>query len=211
MKINKDVDYLSSRQYRCHPDMPVYWEKSMSPSIPGLQTNVLEQGAEIHDTQSSMIFEDMIGKLVTNWLQRIRHRTMLCCPQPKSIRQAIPAYRNLENSVKGLLTRLVTGLLLSAAAMAAPTAKDAELLVTTTAEKINTIVDGASTLLCDRSRPILPADWRDSGSRLLTMILLPAVLWVMWRVSVMCRVCRRESARQHGPTYPSSGTCYTTH
>ena len=26
----------------------------------------LEPGAEIHDTQSSMIFEDMIGKLVTN-------------------------------------------------------------------------------------------------------------------------------------------------
>jgi phospholipid transport system substrate-binding protein len=47
--------------------------------------------------------------------------------------------------VKGLLTILVTGLLMPVVAMAAPTARDAELLVTTTAEKINIIVDGASS------------------------------------------------------------------
>jgi len=33
---------------------------------PGAADEVLEQGSEIYDTQSSMIFEDMIGKLVTN-------------------------------------------------------------------------------------------------------------------------------------------------
>ena len=60
------------------------------------------------------------------------------------IRQAIPAYRNLENRVKVSILALVTSFLLSSAAIAAPTAKDAELLVTTTADKINAIVDGAS-------------------------------------------------------------------
>jgi phospholipid transport system substrate-binding protein len=60
-------------------------------------------------------------------------------------RQAIPAYRNLENRVKLSFLALATSFILSAAAMAAPTAKDAELLVTTTADKINVIVEGAST------------------------------------------------------------------
>jgi len=47
--------------------------------------------------------------------------------------------------VKGLLTVLVAGLLMSVTAIASPTAKDAEQLVTSTAEKINVIVNGASS------------------------------------------------------------------
>jgi phospholipid transport system substrate-binding protein len=46
--------------------------------------------------------------------------------------------------VKVSLPTLITGLLLSACAMAGPSAKEAEQLVTSTAEKINIIVDGAS-------------------------------------------------------------------
>jgi len=49
--------------------------------------------------------------------------------------------------VKVSLPTLITGLLLSACAMAGPTAKDAEQLVTSTADKINTIVEGASTYM----------------------------------------------------------------
>ncbi len=47
--------------------------------------------------------------------------------------------------MKGTLPTLITGLLLSACAMAGPSAKDAEQLVTTKAEEINTIVAGASS------------------------------------------------------------------
>jgi phospholipid/cholesterol/gamma-HCH transport system substrate-binding protein len=59
MKINKDVDYLSI-------DSSVLGEKYVA-IYPGSEDDVLEEGAEIYDTQSSMIFEDMIGKLVTNY------------------------------------------------------------------------------------------------------------------------------------------------
>ncbi len=56
----------------------------------------------------------------------------------------MPAYRKLENRVKVSILALVTSFLLSSAAIAASTAKDAELMVTNTADKINIIVNDAS-------------------------------------------------------------------
>jgi phospholipid transport system substrate-binding protein len=49
--------------------------------------------------------------------------------------------------VKGRLPTFIAGLLLAACALAAPSAKEAEQLVTTTAEKINAIVAGASSYM----------------------------------------------------------------
>lgn len=61
------------------------------------------------------------------------------------IRKAILAYHNLEHSVKLSFLALATSILWSAATVAAPTAKEAELLISTTADEINAIVEGAST------------------------------------------------------------------
>jgi len=66
MKINKDVDYLSADSSAVIQTAGVLGEKYVA-LYPGSEDDVLENGAEIHDTQSSMIFEDMIGKLVTNY------------------------------------------------------------------------------------------------------------------------------------------------
>lgn len=65
MKINSDVNYLSSDSSAVIQTSGVLGEKYVA-IYPGSADESLEQGAEIHDTQSSMIFEDMIGKLVTN-------------------------------------------------------------------------------------------------------------------------------------------------
>ena len=61
------------------------------------------------------------------------------------IRQAILACRNLENRVKLSFLALATSILLSTSAVAAPTAKEAEQLISTTSDAINAIVEGAST------------------------------------------------------------------
>jgi phospholipid/cholesterol/gamma-HCH transport system substrate-binding protein len=66
MKINKDVDYLSIDSSAVIQTAGVLGEKYVA-IYPGSEDDVLEEGAEIYDTQSSMIFEDMIGKLVTNY------------------------------------------------------------------------------------------------------------------------------------------------
>jgi len=65
MKINSDVNYLSSDSSAVIQTSGVLGEKYVA-IYPGSADESLEPGAEIHDTQSSMIFEDMIGKLVTN-------------------------------------------------------------------------------------------------------------------------------------------------
>jgi phospholipid/cholesterol/gamma-HCH transport system substrate-binding protein len=65
MKINKDVDYLSSDSSAVIQTSGVLGEKYVA-IYSGSADEVLESGSEIYDTQSSMIFEDMIGKLVTN-------------------------------------------------------------------------------------------------------------------------------------------------
>ncbi|HEY6131932.1 MAG TPA: outer membrane lipid asymmetry maintenance protein MlaD [Halioglobus sp.] len=65
MKIKKDVDYLSIDSSAVIQTAGVLGEKYVA-IYPGSEDDVLEAGAEIYDTQSSMIFEDMIGKLVTN-------------------------------------------------------------------------------------------------------------------------------------------------
>lgn len=65
MKINKDVDYLSIDSSAVIQTAGVLGEKYVA-IYPGSEDDVLTAGAEIYDTQSSMIFEDMIGKLVTN-------------------------------------------------------------------------------------------------------------------------------------------------
>lgn len=65
MKINKDVDYLSTDSSAVIQTAGVLGEKYVA-IYPGSEDDVLTAGAEIYDTQSSMIFEDMIGKLVTN-------------------------------------------------------------------------------------------------------------------------------------------------
>lgn len=65
MKIEKDVDYLSDDSSAVIQTAGVLGEKYVA-IYPGSSDEVLEGGSEIYDTQSSMIFEDMIGKLVTN-------------------------------------------------------------------------------------------------------------------------------------------------
>ena len=65
MKINSDVNYLSSDSTAVIQTSGVLGEKYVA-IYPGSADEYLEPGSEIHDTQSSMIFEDMIGKLVTN-------------------------------------------------------------------------------------------------------------------------------------------------
>lgn len=66
MKIDKDVDYLSIDSSAVIQTAGVLGEKYVA-IYPGSEDDVLTAGAEIYDTQSSMIFEDMIGKLVTNY------------------------------------------------------------------------------------------------------------------------------------------------
>jgi phospholipid transport system substrate-binding protein len=59
----------------------------------------------------------------------------------------------MEHTVKNALLALAAGLLMSAAALAAPTAKDAEELITNSANEINVIVEGASAYYdTDRER-----------------------------------------------------------
>ncbi len=59
----------------------------------------------------------------------------------------------MKHTVTHSVLALLAGLLLSTAAVAAPTAKDAEALITTSAEKINAIVEGASAYYdTDRER-----------------------------------------------------------
>ena len=65
MKIDKDVDYLSSDSSAVIQTSGVLGEKYVA-IYPGSADELLQAGSEITDTQSSMIFEDMIGKLVTN-------------------------------------------------------------------------------------------------------------------------------------------------
>ena len=65
MKINKDVNYISTDSSAVIQTAGVLGEKYIA-IYPGSDDAVLEAGGEITDTQSSMIFEDMIGKLVTN-------------------------------------------------------------------------------------------------------------------------------------------------
>ena len=65
MKINKDVNYLSSDSSAVIQTAGILGEKYVA-LYPGSADEVLDAGREIYDTQSSMIFEDMIGKLVTN-------------------------------------------------------------------------------------------------------------------------------------------------
>ncbi len=65
MKIEKDVDYLADDSSAVIQTAGVLGEKYVA-IYPGSADEVLEGGSEIYDTQSSMIFEDMIGKLVTN-------------------------------------------------------------------------------------------------------------------------------------------------
>lgn len=65
MKIEKDVDYLSDDSSAVIQTAGVLGEKYVA-IYPGSSDVVLEAGSEIYDTQSSMIFEDMIGKLVSN-------------------------------------------------------------------------------------------------------------------------------------------------
>ncbi len=65
MSINKDVDYLSDDSSAVIQTSGVLGEKYVA-IYPGSSDQPLTAGAEIYDTQSSMIFEDMVGKLVTN-------------------------------------------------------------------------------------------------------------------------------------------------
>jgi phospholipid/cholesterol/gamma-HCH transport system substrate-binding protein len=66
MKIDQDVDYLSVDSSAVIQTAGVLGEKYVA-LYPGSEDDVLTEGTEIFDTQSSMIFEDMIGKLVTNY------------------------------------------------------------------------------------------------------------------------------------------------
>lgn len=65
MKIDGSVDYLSSDSSAVIQTAGVLGERYVA-IYPGSEDETLESGGEIHDTQSSMILEDMIGKLVTN-------------------------------------------------------------------------------------------------------------------------------------------------
>ena len=65
IKIKKDVDYLSEDSSAVIQTAGVLGEKYLA-IYPGSNEETLVDGSEIYDTQSSMIFEDMIGKLVTN-------------------------------------------------------------------------------------------------------------------------------------------------
>ena len=65
LKINKTVDYLADDSSAVIQTAGVLGEKYVA-IYPGSNDALLEGGSEITDTQSSMIFEDMIGKLVTN-------------------------------------------------------------------------------------------------------------------------------------------------
>jgi len=66
MKIDKRVDYLSTDSSAVIQTAGVLGEKYVA-IYPGSEDDVLKEGAEIYDTQSSIIFEDVIGKLVTNY------------------------------------------------------------------------------------------------------------------------------------------------
>ncbi|MEZ5571738.1 MAG: outer membrane lipid asymmetry maintenance protein MlaD [Halioglobus sp.] len=65
MKISKDVDYLADDSSAVIQTAGVLGEKYVA-IYPGSNDDTLVEGSQIYDTQSSMIFEDMIGKLVTN-------------------------------------------------------------------------------------------------------------------------------------------------
>jgi phospholipid/cholesterol/gamma-HCH transport system substrate-binding protein len=65
IKISRDVDYLSDDSSAVIQTAGVLGEKYLA-IYPGSNEETLVDGSEIYDTQSSMIFEDMIGKLVTN-------------------------------------------------------------------------------------------------------------------------------------------------
>jgi phospholipid/cholesterol/gamma-HCH transport system substrate-binding protein len=65
MKIAKDVDYLAEDSSAVIQTAGVLGEKYVA-IYPGANDDTLVEGSKIYDTQSSMIFEDMIGKLVTN-------------------------------------------------------------------------------------------------------------------------------------------------
>lgn len=65
MKIQKDVNYLADDSSAVIQTAGVLGEKYVA-IYPGSADAVLEAGSEIYDTQSSLILEDMIGKLVTN-------------------------------------------------------------------------------------------------------------------------------------------------
>jgi phospholipid transport system substrate-binding protein len=58
--------------------------------------------------------------------------------------QALLAYPNMEKSVKLSFLALAASILWSTTVVAAPTAKEAELLISTTSDEINAIVKGAS-------------------------------------------------------------------
>lgn len=66
MAIDKDVDYLTTDSIASIKTAGVLGEQYISISVGG-EPDVLGDGDTIKDTQSAMILEDLIGKLVTDF------------------------------------------------------------------------------------------------------------------------------------------------
>lgn len=65
MQINRDINYLSSDSSAVIQTAGILGEKYIG-LYPGSQDETLTDDSKIYDTQSSLILEDLIGKLVTN-------------------------------------------------------------------------------------------------------------------------------------------------
>ena len=66
MAIDKNVDYLSSDSIASIKTQGVLGEQYVSIAVGGAP-DILGNGDTIQDTQSAMVLEDLIGKLVTNF------------------------------------------------------------------------------------------------------------------------------------------------
>ena len=65
LQINKEINYLATDSAAVIQTAGILGEKYIA-IYPGADNDVLTDGSEIYDTQSSLILEDLIGKLVTS-------------------------------------------------------------------------------------------------------------------------------------------------
>jgi phospholipid/cholesterol/gamma-HCH transport system substrate-binding protein len=65
MSIDKKVDFLTSDSIAAIQTAGILGEKYISISVGG-DPEMLKEGDEISDTQSSLVLEDLIGKVLTN-------------------------------------------------------------------------------------------------------------------------------------------------
>ena len=69
MSIDKKVDYISDDSIAAIKTAGVLGEKYVSISVGG-SPDILHNGDEIHDTQSALVLEDLIGRLVSSFANK---------------------------------------------------------------------------------------------------------------------------------------------